>query len=569
MSKPSRNKGKGRKKGPGIKASITRGVNQAGTKQKKQISHAVKKGDPNTVEYNNQLQKKTFRGLLMTGGGGSLADVARSAKIRQEEHQNKTQLISKFARGPSTGMLKGETSLKAYYKEFKKVIDVSDVIIEVLDARDPLGCRCIDVEEQIKKSGPSKKIILLLNKIDLVPKENVEKWLNYLRTEYPTVAFKSSTQSQNTKLSRMNVPVKHCKEELLHTTNQCVGANALMKLLSNYQQFNGTKTSIMVGVVGYPNVGKSSLINSLKRERACGVGATPGFTKCSKEVTITKDLKLFDSPGIVMATGSNEAAVVLRNCVKVEMLDDPMKPVEALLKRCDQRQLMDKYDIGFFEDVQEFCTILAKKFGKINRGGVPDLNEAAKRVLNDWNSGKIAYYTHPPERKNAHVKASIVNKISHGFDWDLLEKGNLDTLNSVTALAADQPMAAASDSFMAGSSMMDKDMEMEAEVVGEEEQYGKICVNMVDPRKKKNSYVEPVKTLQINFEDPMSELVASGANVSVNQSKKAIMKEKKKQLKRKARLARSLNIGGVSLGEEGVPAPTKYGPPKDPNDIFC
>ena len=67
------------------------------------------------------------------------------------------------------------------------------------------------------------------------------------------------------------------------------------------------------------------------------------------------------------------------------MLDDPMKPVEALLKRCDQRQLMDKYDIGFFEDVQEFCTILAKKFGKINRGGVPDLNEAAKRVLNDWN----------------------------------------------------------------------------------------------------------------------------------------------------------------------------------------
>ena len=65
------------------------------------------------------------------------------------------------------------------------------------------------------------------------------------------------------------------------------------------------------------------------------------------------------------------------------------------------------------------------------------------------------------------------------------------------------------------------------------QQYGKICVNMVDPRKKKNSYVEPVKTLQINFEDPMSELVASGANVSVNQSKKAIMKEKKKQLKRK------------------------------------
>lgn len=85
----------------------------------------------------------------------------------------------------------------AYYKEFHKVVDASDVILEVLDARDPLGCRCLQVEEAVLMAGSNKKLILVLNKIDLVPKEVVERWMKYLRNELPTVAFKSSTQSQS------------------------------------------------------------------------------------------------------------------------------------------------------------------------------------------------------------------------------------------------------------------------------------------------------------------------------------------------------------------------------------
>lgn len=59
-------------------------------------------------------------------------------------------------------------SERSFYKELVKVIDASDVILEVLDARDPLGTRCIDMERMVRKADPSKRIVLLLNKIGIM-----------------------------------------------------------------------------------------------------------------------------------------------------------------------------------------------------------------------------------------------------------------------------------------------------------------------------------------------------------------------------------------------------------------
>ena len=70
---------------------------------------------------------------------------------------------------------------KKYFKEIKKVIETCDILVEILDARDPMACRCKAIEHKILGMAGEKKIILLLNKIDLVPIDNAYAWQNYLR----------------------------------------------------------------------------------------------------------------------------------------------------------------------------------------------------------------------------------------------------------------------------------------------------------------------------------------------------------------------------------------------------
>ncbi|CAF4006695.1 unnamed protein product [Rotaria sp. Silwood2] len=232
-----------------------------------------------------------------------------------------------------------EKSRKTFYREFKKVIDASDIIIEVLDARDPLGCRCSQVEEIVLTSGKNKKLILLLNKIDLIPRDNLDKWLKYLRNEFPTIAFRSSTQNQRDRLGHVTTSIQACDEHLLKSSNKCIGASTLMNLLSNYCRKNDIKTSITVGIVGFPNVGKSSVINSLKRTQVCQTGSMPGVTKQMQTVKLDKLIKLFDSPGIVMSKETNPASLILRNCIRIETIENTLPAIELLLHRCTKEQV--------------------------------------------------------------------------------------------------------------------------------------------------------------------------------------------------------------------------------------
>lgn len=326
--------------------------------------------------------------------------------------------------GGGVGAQYVDYSVKAFYKDFAKVVEASDVIIEVLDARDPIGTRCKDVEKFVRKLDPTKKVVLLLNKIDLVPKKVVEAWLGYLREEIPTVAFKSSTQKQTQNLGRRSASSSQNAASFAQGS-QCLGADILIQLLKNYARGKGgLKASINVGIVGLPNVGKSSLINSLKRSKVARVGNQPGVTKSIQEINLDKQVTLLDSPGVVFSDvgEDGQAAAALRNCIKIENLDDPALPISEILIRCPQKQLMKLYRIPNYENVDEFLVHIATVRGKLKRGGTPDILAAAKIILQDWNDGKIPYYTTPPKR-NTQIEgsASILEDWGTDFDVSALE----------------------------------------------------------------------------------------------------------------------------------------------------
>ncbi|XP_051142070.1 guanine nucleotide-binding protein-like NSN1 isoform X1 [Andrographis paniculata] len=337
-------------------------------------------------------------------------------------------------------------SERAFYKELVKVIEASDVILEVLDARDPLGTRCVDMEKMVMKSGPEKHLVLLLNKIDLVPREAAEKWLKYLREELPTVAFKCSTQEQKSNLGWKSAPKAgklgkagktNSGENNLLQTSDCLGAKTLIKLLKNYSRSHEIKKSITVGIIGLPNVGKSSLINSLKRSHVVNVGATPGLTRSMQEVQLDKNVKLLDCPGVVMLkTTGNDASVALRNCKRIEKLDDPVGPVKEILKLCPDSMLVALYKIPSFYSVDDFLQKVATIRGKLKKGGIVDVDAAARIVLHDWNEGKIPYYTTPPVRNSEDPsEAKIVTELGKEFNVDEVygtESSFIGSLKSVS-----------------------------------------------------------------------------------------------------------------------------------------
>jgi nuclear GTP-binding protein len=303
-----------------------------------------------------------------------------------------------------------------------KVVDASDVIIQVLDARDPLACRAPEVERFVRSRGADKKLVLLLNKIDLVPKHAAEAWLGYFRGELPTVAFKCATSAGGAAASRKPLPragalTSGAADGL--GGGSCAGADMLLGLLKNYARSRSMKTAITVGIVGLPNVGKSSLINSLTRGRAAATGATPGLTRAAQEVVLDKHVKLLDSPGIVFSTAGapSDAAAALRNAIRVEKLEDPLPAVGEILARARPEALMAIYGIPRFAGADEFLRHVAAKRGKLRRGGVPDAPAAARIVLGDWNSGRIPFFTLPPVRENAvHDSASVVSAFGADFD---------------------------------------------------------------------------------------------------------------------------------------------------------
>ncbi|KAF9642503.1 NGP1NT-domain-containing protein [Thelephora ganbajun] len=272
------------------------------------------------------------------------------------------------------------------YGELYKVIDSSDVILHILDARDPIGTMCESVLEYVKKEKAHKQVVLVINKCDLVPNWVTARYVQHLTPRYPTIAFHASP-------------------------NHSFGKGTLIQLLRQFSQLHSDKRQISIGFMGYPNVGKSSVINTLKSGKVCRVAPIPGETKVWQYITLTRKIYLIDCPGIVPASAQDtQTAKVLKGVVRVEALPTPSEHISTLISRVKPIYLARTYNLEASEsgepfDPDEVLDKLARMKGRLLKGGEPDLDGVAKILLSDWVRGKIPYFVPPPERPEELNKA--------------------------------------------------------------------------------------------------------------------------------------------------------------------
>lgn len=264
---------------------------------------------------------------------------------------------------------------KRIWNELYKVIDSSDVVVHVLDARNPLGTRCKNIETFMKKEAPHKHLIYLLNKCDLVPPSVTRAWVRRLSRERPTLAFHASIKNP-------------------------FGKGSLIQLLRQYSILHKDKRQISVGFIGYPNVGKSSVINSLRSKTVCPAAPVPGQTRVWQYVTLMKRVYLIDCPGVVpTSVGDSPTETLLKGVVRVESVPQPEDYISALLERVKEEHVGRHFGIWKWDSSEDFLEKLAIKQGKLKSGGIPDISTAARVVLQDWLRGRIPYYVEPEKEE--------------------------------------------------------------------------------------------------------------------------------------------------------------------------
>ncbi len=240
---------------------------------------------------------------------------------------------------------------KGYWATVDEVINRSDIVVHVLDARYLQESRNKDIEKMVKTKG--RRHLYAINKSDLVRKK-----LQVPREMQPYVIVSGKLGSGITKLRWM------------------------LKSLSPNKEGKP-----VVGIVGYPNVGKSSIINRLKGHGRIRVSSQPGFTK-GKQYVATNNFFLIDTPGVI----PRDEKADLKHLKMVSKSFDLEDPELAVFELMDAFPGLIEgfFDVEPHEDKNETLEIIAKKRNWIRKGNEPDTMRTAKTILQLWQDARIS-----------------------------------------------------------------------------------------------------------------------------------------------------------------------------------
>ena len=257
------------------------------------------------------------------------------------------------------------------WRVVREAIDEADLIVEVVDARDPIGTRNRKLEKLAKESG--KPLLIVMNKADLVPKKWAEE---YKRKSEVPVVFISARERKGTGILRKEI--KKLARPLLEEQER-----------------------VKVALIGYPNVGKSTIINTLKGKKAVKTAPIPGYTKGKQLIRLSKRIWLLDSPGVVPIDDFDE--LVIKGGFPADKIEEPVKPALKLIGRILETRkeaITEKFGIKEFESEEEILRKIGERRGLIKSGGEVDLEETARWFLREWQTGRFTLFGKEEGKKN-------------------------------------------------------------------------------------------------------------------------------------------------------------------------
>ncbi|MBU0757553.1 MAG: 50S ribosome-binding GTPase [Nanoarchaeota archaeon] len=228
----------------------------------------------------------------------------------------------------------------------------SDILLLVMDSRFPEETRNREIEMKIVRD--KKKILYVLNKSDLVTIEEIEK----LKKKFKPCVF-------------VSVKKKFGQKLLLHSILE----------LSRGEPCT-------VGVLGFPNVGKSSVINFLRGKAVAKVSNQAGYTRGRQRVRAKRKLMLIDTPGVLEFSEKNIDREVEIGSRNPKHLKEPEYFAMRLIEKYPNL-ISDYYETEYNGEPDEFLDIVAKKKNILSKGGIPDVPRLSRQMVFDWQVGAI------------------------------------------------------------------------------------------------------------------------------------------------------------------------------------
>jgi len=308
-----------------------------------------------------------------------------------------------------------------FWRQLWRVIERSDLVIQIVDSRHPLLFRSQDLEKYVKEVSGLKNNLLLINKADFLTEEQRIAWAEYLTKEEINFAFFSAIAEEESEVKSDDDEEKsnegdddneHESEDVVcqeQSTTKALSKtdvltpDQLVDLFRSHKRFDSE--DITVGFIGYPNVGKSSTINKLLCSKKVRVSETPGKTKHFQTLILTDDITLCDCPGLVMPSICNsKAGMVLQGILPIDQLRDHVPVITLLLTFIPPHVLESKYGLvlpredGVHAQLssEQLLTAYGTLRGFMTSGGRPDQSRAARIILKDYVAGKLLFCEAPP-----------------------------------------------------------------------------------------------------------------------------------------------------------------------------